>query len=694
MKPAALLLTLAIPLVSHAEPDARTLEVVVLDEAGKPLEGANVLASIWEMPDGVDFPNTDYTTDAEGVARVSAPKRLKILRLWAGKEGYAKKFLNFAEGVHDEGLLIRDRIEFHLPLATRLHGRIVNEAGQPIADAKVAVSLNASEPEWGPDAEPILGKWLSYSGVRTDETGRWQVTNAPCPPTQGGDHRFSLKVSHEDYVSDAQWGTLQDAWGITTQQLRDGSATITMQRGFAVQGRVVDSSNQPVIGAKVALATPSVAANLESGEPVYGTPAVETDEHGAFQFPRTADPIRVVVSHPEAGFGHVNRGPEDSELHVVLQSWASLEGTLWQDREPVADQRINFYRIKANDPGAPKVYDSWPAKSDAQGRFRFDRLPPTIGSVGTRLGPWEESPLTASQFLPISLNPRQEHSVSLGKEGAVVTGTVAETGIEEQSIDKNWSLNYLIHRDGGLPLPSDFATLSFDPSEPVEPSWALDGNFYAWLKTKPHYFVKLAPNGSFRVCGVPPGKYDLLIRLYEEPAGCLVETIGAKVVPIEVTEVEAQSGTVDAGLIEVPCRAGPRSGSDMRAFQYTDASGRRRSVFEDDGRYVLVHVWASWCAPCLQAMPDVKATAEQIADQPLTLVGLNVDAHPAAGRAAAERLDLGWSQSYLGDNSPLARQLALSSVPTYYLIGPDGRLVGSAIQWSEIKTRLHETLAH
>jgi hypothetical protein len=36
----------------------------------------------------------------------------------------------------------------------------------------------------------------------------------------------------------------------------------------------------------------------------------------------------------------------------------------------------------------------------------------------------------------------------------------------------------------------------------------------------------------------------------------------------------------------------------------------------------------------------------------------------------------------------MARQLAISSVPTYFLIGPDGRLVGSASQWSKIKEML------
>ena len=39
---------------------------------------------------------------------------------------------------------------------------------------------------------------------------------------------------------------------------------------------------------------------------------------------------------------------------------------------------------------------------------------------------------------------------------------------------------------------------------------------------------------------------------------------------------------------------------------------------------------------------------------------------------------------FLGDESDMARQLAISTVPTYYLIGPDGNLAASSNEWSAI----------
>ena len=53
---------------------------------------------------------------------------------------------------------------------------------------------------------------------------------------------------------------------------------------------------------------------------------------------------------------------------------------------------------------------------------------------------------------------------------------------------------------------------------------------------------------------------------------------------------------------------------------------------------------------------------------------------------------MNWAQNYLGDDSDLMRQLGVSSVPAYYLIGPDGKLVGSANDWEQVEELLGDAL--
>lgn len=130
----------------------------------------------------------------------------------------------------------------------------------------------------------------------------------------------------------------------------------------------------------------------------------------------------------------------------------------------------------------------------------------------------------------------------------------------------------------------------------------------------------------------------------------------------------------------------------MRAFEFTDVSGRVRYVDNMQGKFVLFHVWATWCTPCVASMPSLTATVEEYFDFPLTVVGLNVDDDRDAAAEMAKTQKMKWAQNYLGPDSDLMRQLAVSSVPAYYLIGPDGKLVGSSNQWEAIKELLDEVI--
>jgi hypothetical protein len=41
----------------------------------------------------------------------------------------------------------------------------------------------------------------------------------------------------------------------------------------------------------------------------------------------------------------------------------------------------------------------------------------------------------------------------------------------------------------------------------------------------------------------------------------------------------------------------------------------------------------------------------------------------------------------------MMRQLAVSSAPAYFLIGPDGKLISSSTEWREIKKTFEASLA-
>jgi thiol-disulfide isomerase/thioredoxin len=59
----------------------------------------------------------------------------------------------------------------------------------------------------------------------------------------------------------------------------------------------------------------------------------------------------------------------------------------------------------------------------------------------------------------------------------------------------------------------------------------------------------------------------------------------------------------------------------------------------DDGRPVVVNLWATWCTPCLEEMPDLQAAHEALGDE-VRFLGLNVSDSPTRAADRADELGI------------------------------------------------------
>lgn len=224
----------------------RDLEVQISDEADLPLEGAKLRIGVWYMEgyEGEKVPK-QFLADSQGIIQLKLPRRLRILRMWPSNPGYVPLFVDFSEGMNEEGLLLPDKCKFQLRKGQRLSGRIVDASGNPVPNAKVQVKIY--QPAGGVHLAPEISMWLTESSSNspaplTDSEGRWSITNAPAPPdNRTDDFEFSLRVTHPAFAGDTYWGELQGQQGITTQNLRSGTATITLNSGNTISGQIVGS---------------------------------------------------------------------------------------------------------------------------------------------------------------------------------------------------------------------------------------------------------------------------------------------------------------------------------------------------------------------------------------------------------------------------------------------------------------------
>ena len=87
--------------------------------------------------------------------------------------------------------------------------------------------------------------------------------------------------------------------------------------------------------------------------------------------------------------------------------------------------------------------------------------------------------------------------------------------------------------------------------------------------------------------------------------------------------------------------------------------------------------WASWCGPCLRAMPELKRRSERYADQGLVLAGVNTDHEVPRQKAIATRDRFGFRIPWLVEppSEPISNALDITSIPRIVLINPQGKVL-------------------
>jgi thiol-disulfide isomerase/thioredoxin len=120
---------------------------------------------------------------------------------------------------------------------------------------------------------------------------------------------------------------------------------------------------------------------------------------------------------------------------------------------------------------------------------------------------------------------------------------------------------------------------------------------------------------------------------------------------------------------------------------FTDAAGKSHTLADFKGKAVVVNLWATWCAPCVEEMPTLAKLAKQTAGQPLVIVPISVDRPDDRANAEtflAKRPPL----PFYSDPSyglPAAFRPPVAGLPTTILIDRSGivraRLSGGA-DWS------------
>ena len=112
------------------------------------------------------------------------------------------------------------------------------------------------------------------------------------------------------------------------------------------------------------------------------------------------------------------------------------------------------------------------------------------------------------------------------------------------------------------------------------------------------------------------------------------------------------------------------------------------------GKVVLVEFWATWCAPCVAEIPDIKATYDALHDRGFEVVAISLDADRELLAQFIKDHDIPWpvlcgrSASESGMRHPMALRLGIESIPAAILVGCDGRVVATNLRGEQLRNQV------
>jgi thiol-disulfide isomerase/thioredoxin len=119
---------------------------------------------------------------------------------------------------------------------------------------------------------------------------------------------------------------------------------------------------------------------------------------------------------------------------------------------------------------------------------------------------------------------------------------------------------------------------------------------------------------------------------------------------------------------------------DLPDFTLADGDGATESLADLGGKVVLLNIWATWCVPCREEMPQLNALQEALGGKSFEVVAVNIDkGGPEKARKFLEETKAKDLTLYTDPTGKLFSKLRAVGMPTTLLIDRDGKEIGRLV---------------
>jgi peroxiredoxin len=124
-------------------------------------------------------------------------------------------------------------------------------------------------------------------------------------------------------------------------------------------------------------------------------------------------------------------------------------------------------------------------------------------------------------------------------------------------------------------------------------------------------------------------------------------------------------------------------------FEASEFSTQERIALEDyRGKFLYMDFWGSWCAPCIEELPNLKATYQGLDTSKIDIIGIARDREQSL-RSAIDKYEIGWKQILSDSENKIVENYSINAFPTTLLLDPEGKIVARGLRGENLADTLN-----
>lgn len=135
-------------------------------------------------------------------------------------------------------------------------------------------------------------------------------------------------------------------------------------------------------------------------------------------------------------------------------------------------------------------------------------------------------------------------------------------------------------------------------------------------------------------------------------------------------------------------------GDQAPDFTLPNKEGKKISLSQYKGKYVLLDFWGSWCNPCRLENKNLVKLYKEFHPKGFDILGVSIEGTREAWLGSMEEDQVTWeSLSDLNmDKTEPVRLYSVHSYPTNFLISPNGKIIDKNLRGEELQKKLKELM--